>query len=124
MGRDDAAATHFDTAAALADKSCSPVWRARVLHDRARWRAARGDAAGAAEAAEAGLDDATAMGMPTVAARCRSILDAARSIAPPAATYPDALSAANHVRSILQKTGTANRAEAATYAARQGLLED
>jgi DNA-binding CsgD family transcriptional regulator len=31
--------------------------------------------------------------------------------------------AANHVRSILQKTGTANRAEAATYAARRDLLE-
>ncbi|MGB6059241.1 MAG: AAA family ATPase [Microthrixaceae bacterium] len=32
--------------------------------------------------------------------------------------------AGNHVRSILRKTGTANRAEAATYAALHGLLED
>ena len=31
--------------------------------------------------------------------------------------------AANHVRAILQKTGSANRAEAAAYAARKGLLE-
>jgi len=31
--------------------------------------------------------------------------------------------AANHVRAILQKTGTANRAEASTYAARRGLLD-
>src|SRR5205085_5793635 len=30
--------------------------------------------------------------------------------------------AANHVRSILQKTGSANRAEAATYASRNALL--
>jgi DNA-binding NarL/FixJ family response regulator len=29
---------------------------------------------------------------------------------------------ANHVRSILQKTGCANRTEAASYAARKGLL--
>ena len=29
---------------------------------------------------------------------------------------------ANHVRSVLQKTGTANRAEATAYAARHGLL--
>jgi DNA-binding CsgD family transcriptional regulator len=31
--------------------------------------------------------------------------------------------AANHVRSILQKTGSANRAEATAYAARHGLLD-
>jgi DNA-binding NarL/FixJ family response regulator len=31
--------------------------------------------------------------------------------------------AANHVRGILQKTTSANRAEATAYAARQGLLE-
>ena len=31
--------------------------------------------------------------------------------------------AANHVRAILQKTGCANRAEAAAYAARQALLD-
>ena len=30
---------------------------------------------------------------------------------------------ANHVRAILQKTGCANRAEAAVYAARHQLLE-
>jgi DNA-binding CsgD family transcriptional regulator len=30
--------------------------------------------------------------------------------------------AANHIRSILAKTGSANRAEAAAYAARHGLL--
>ena len=30
--------------------------------------------------------------------------------------------AANHIRSILQKTGSANRAEATAYAARHGLL--
>ena len=30
--------------------------------------------------------------------------------------------AANHVRAILQKTGTANRAEATAFAARHGLL--
>ena len=31
--------------------------------------------------------------------------------------------AANHVRAILQKTTSANRAEATAYAARHGLLE-
>ena len=30
--------------------------------------------------------------------------------------------AANHVRAILQKTGSSNRAEATAYAARHGLL--
>ena len=32
--------------------------------------------------------------------------------------------AANHVRAILQKTGCANRAEAAAYAASHALLDD
>jgi DNA-binding CsgD family transcriptional regulator len=37
--------------------------------------------------------------------------------------FISANTAANHVRSILQKTGCANRAEATAYAARHGLLE-
>ena len=39
LGHDDAARGHFDTALALAERSRSPVWRAHVLHDLARWRA-------------------------------------------------------------------------------------
>jgi DNA-binding CsgD family transcriptional regulator/tetratricopeptide (TPR) repeat protein len=156
LGQDDAARDHFDTALALAERSRSPVWRARVLHDRARWAAGRGDAAEALTRAEAALADAASVGMPTLEARCGAIADAARAGVPPPPArpaYPDGLSgrevdvlrlvaegcsnrvigerlsissntAANHVRSILQKTGTANRAEAATYAARRGLLDD
>jgi DNA-binding NarL/FixJ family response regulator len=37
--------------------------------------------------------------------------------------FISANTAANHVRSILQKTGSANRAEATAYAARRGLLQ-
>lgn len=91
--------------------------------------------------------------MPALEARYRAIVDRAPAPPPPARpTYPDGLSprevevlrlvaegcsnrmvgerlsisantAANHVRAILQKTGTANRAEASTYAARRGLLD-
>jgi DNA-binding CsgD family transcriptional regulator len=155
LGRHSAAAEHFDNALVLAERSRAPVWRAHVLHDRARWSAGRGDAAGAIALAEAALVDAVAVGMPAIEASCRAIVDevGAPVHAPPVLpTHPDGLSgrevevlrlvsegcsnraigerlsisantAANHVRSILQKTGTANRAEAATYAARHGILD-
>ena len=153
LGRDDAALAHFDAALRLADRSGSPVWRAHVLHDWAHWRDARGDAGGARSRAEAALAEAAAVGMPALEARCRAIVDRAPAPPPPARpAYPDGLSprevevlrlvaegcsnrmvgerlsisantAANHVRAILQKTGTANRAEASTYAARRGLLD-
>jgi DNA-binding NarL/FixJ family response regulator len=38
-----------------------------------------------------------------------------------AALFISPNTAANHVRAILQKTGSANRTEAATYAVRQGI---
>ena len=61
----------------------------------------------------------------------------AREVADPRASSPAGLSnreigselfisehtAANHVRSILRKTGCANRTEAASYAHRHGLVE-
>ena len=153
LGRDDEALAHFEAALRLADRSDAPVWRAHVLHDWAHWRESRGDAAGARSRAEAALAEAAAVGMPALEARCRAIVDRVPAPPPPTRpAYPDGLSprevevlrlvaegcsnrmvgerlsisantAANHVRAILQKTGTANRAEASTYAARRGLLD-
>jgi DNA-binding NarL/FixJ family response regulator len=143
LGRLDEADEHFRAAMALADRSESPVWRAHVHHDWGALALARGDTASAHQLARQALDTATALKMGTLAQRAASLLE--RTEATPVAEKFDGLSereldvlrliaegcsnreigdrlfisqhtAANHVRSILQKTGCANRAEAAAYA--------
>jgi DNA-binding NarL/FixJ family response regulator len=128
---------------ALADRSESPVWRAHVHHDWGVLALANGDVATAHGLARQALDTANALGMGALAQQATTLLE--RSTFVPAPETFDGLSereldvlrliaegcsnreigdrlfisqhtAANHVRSILQKTGCANRAEAAAYA--------
>jgi DNA-binding CsgD family transcriptional regulator len=143
LGRLDEADEHFRAAMALADRSESPVWRAHVHHDWGVLALARGDVASARTLAQQALDTAVALKMGALVQRATTLLE--RTTAVPAAETFDGLSerelevlrliaegcsnreigdrlfisqhtAANHVRSILQKTGCANRAEAAAYA--------
>jgi DNA-binding NarL/FixJ family response regulator len=121
------------------------TWVAHTAYEHARALLAAGqrDRAGRLAGEAAAL--AQRIGMPTLLARARAL----GSVEPPA--LPDGLShreveilrlvsrglsnreigaelfisehtAANHVRSILRKTGCANRTDAASYAHRQGLV--
>jgi DNA-binding NarL/FixJ family response regulator len=134
----------------LADRSASPVWRAHVQRDWAEFAAANGDVDNARFLAQQAYTTATVLGMKTMEQQAEGLL--ARLISPPPSivTY-DGMSereldvlrliaegcsnreigerlfisqhtAANHVRSILQKTGCANRAEAAAYAVHRRLV--
>lgn len=150
LGFRQQADVHFRAAMALADTSASPVWRAHVQHDWAVLAAANGDMANAQLLAEQAHTTAVALGMNTMAEQAASLL--ARISAPAASPIShDGLSereldvlrliaegcsnreigehlfisqhtAANHVRSILQKTRCANRAEAAAYAVHRHLV--
>jgi DNA-binding CsgD family transcriptional regulator len=150
LGRHDDAEEHFLTATALAQRSKSAVWLARAQYEHARHLVRVGDLARAGDLARSALETAERLGMARLAEQCREI--PSRPALAVVASYPDGLSerevevlrciakgcsnreigerlnisantAANHVRAILQKTGCANRAEAAAYAARQALLE-
>jgi DNA-binding NarL/FixJ family response regulator len=123
------------------------TWLAHTLYQRARARLARGDGA----AATAILGEAAALAgggrLPALHDRIRAL-----GSPEPSAALPDGLSsreveilglvarglsnreigaalsisehtAANHIRSILRKTGCANRTQAASYAHRHGLVE-
>jgi DNA-binding CsgD family transcriptional regulator len=142
LGRRNDAEAHFRSALEQADRSRSPVWRARVCHD---WAVALGNRPDLLDAARA---IAVELGMTGLAASPEA------HARPPTnrKALPNGLStrelevlrlvaagrsnreigerllisqntAANHVRAILQKTGASNRAEATAYAARHGLLE-
>ncbi len=148
MGLAHDAEAHFQVACAMADQSGSPVWCAEAQLDWARFLADR-DPMAAREHAAAALAIADDLGMRSVAAGARELLD--RAPAQEVSPFPNGLSArevdvlrlvasgcsnreigeqltisantaANHVRSILQKTSCANRAEAAAFAARHDLL--
>jgi DNA-binding CsgD family transcriptional regulator len=149
LGRADDATAHFRAALALAEQSESPVWRAEAELQWARFLADRDPPAARTRAASA-LAVAEEVGMGAVIAAARELLDRPLHVEP-ASPFPNGLSArevdvlrlvaagcsnreigerlsisantaANHVRAILQKTLSANRAEAATFAAQSGLL--
>ena len=149
LGHLDEADDHFRAAMALADRSASPVWRAHVQRDWAALALNRGDTINAKTMAGQANTTAIRLGMSTLAQQAASMLDEITSKTP-LPTY-DGLSereldvlrliaegcsnreigerlfisqhtAANHVRSILQKTGCANRAEAAAYAVHRKLV--
>lgn len=150
LGRDDDADAHFRAGVAISERSRSPVWLAHVQHDWARHLVRRGDVAGASALADSALETAERLGMERLAEQCREI--PRRPVLAAVPDYPAGLSerevevlrciakgcsnreigerlnisantAANHVRAILQKTGCANRAEVAAYAARLSLLD-
>src|SRR3954447_15968363 len=144
----DSAATHFESALALDRRMGAVTWEAHTAYEYGRMLLARGGPEGAGRAASL-LADATELaeriGM-------RSLLRRIAALTAPAAALPDGLSpreaeilrlvarglsnrligeelyisehtAANHVRSILSKTSSANRTEAATYAHFHGLAD-
>jgi DNA-binding CsgD family transcriptional regulator len=147
LGEWERAEGHFRGAAELNRRTGMLTWLAHTLHQHALARLARGDPAGAAPLLSEAAAIAEARGLRALLARVEAI----ESPAAPAA-LPDGLSsrevqilglvagglsnreigatllisehtAANHIRSILRKTGCANRTQAATYAHRHGLVE-
>jgi DNA-binding CsgD family transcriptional regulator len=149
LGESERAEEHFERAMELNRRMGAATWLAHTAYEYGRFLLARRGGRRAAEA-EALLGEAAGLaeriGMPGLLTRIRLL----GSPAPVAAALPDGLSprevqilrlvaqglsnrqvgtalsisehtAANHVRSILRKTGCSNRTEAASYAHRQGL---
>jgi DNA-binding CsgD family transcriptional regulator len=147
VGDLESAERHFEAALALNRRMGARTWLAHTAYEYGRMLRRRGDG----ERARRLLGEAGAMaqslGMTALLGRVRVLLELA---APEPEALPDDLSqreldvlrllatglsnrrigaelhisehtAANHVRSILSKTGTANRTEATAYAFRQGL---
>jgi len=147
----DLADEHFESALALNRRLGARTWLARTLYEHGRMHLARGRTgdgprADAALAEALGLADA--IGMTGLAARIRALGTPARHDR----ALPDQLTrreaeilrlvaqglsnrdigrslfisehtAANHIRSILRKTGCGNRTEASAYAHRRGLVQ-
>jgi DNA-binding CsgD family transcriptional regulator/tetratricopeptide (TPR) repeat protein len=149
LGEHDLAIEHFEQALAFNRRMGSMTWVAHTLYAYGRALRIRG---GGDDAASALLSEAATLagriGMPTLFTRVAT-LDTAQGAPMP----PDDLSArevdvlrliavgrsnreigeelfisghtvANHVRSILRKTGAANRTEAAGYAYRNALIDE
>jgi DNA-binding CsgD family transcriptional regulator len=147
LGEWERADEHFERATELNRRMGMVTWLAHTLYQRARMLSARGDGIAAA----AFLGEAAALaedaGLPALLGRVRALGSPARR-----SVFPDGLSsrevqilgliarglsnreiggnlsisehtAANHIRSILRKTGCANRTQAASYAHRHGLVE-
>jgi DNA-binding CsgD family transcriptional regulator/tetratricopeptide (TPR) repeat protein len=150
LGDADRAEAHFEQALELNRRMQAWTWVARTAYEYAR--ALLRHRPGRREQATALLGEAAELarriGMPTLLERIRALEVAAP---PPSVSLPDGLSArevqilalvarglsnreigealtisehtaANHIRSILRKTGCANRTEAASYAHRRGLV--
>ena len=143
---------HYEAALVLDRKSGARVWLAHSRYDYAvmlHRRAQAGDLERARALLAEALAESSALGMNALTPRITALADA---IASPPPAYPCGLSerevqvlrllamgrnnreigqvlaispntVANHVRSILEKTYTANRTEAAAFANREGLLE-
>jgi len=149
LGDWDRADVHFEHAAALNRRMGARTWLAHTAYEHGRMLLRRGQ--GHRDRAADRLGEAEALarriGMPALLARIR-----AAGAAPSGPVLPDGLSsreveilglvarglsnreigsalfisehtAANHIRSILRKTGCGNRTEAASYAHRHGLAD-
>jgi DNA-binding CsgD family transcriptional regulator/tetratricopeptide (TPR) repeat protein len=147
LGETEPARAHFESALELNRRMGAPTWVAHTAYAYARLLLSLGSAE--SDRADALLAEASALadgiGMPALRRRIAAL----RPTVPPD-VLPDTLSAreaqvlhlitrglsnreigaalvisehtaANHVRSILRKTGCANRTEAASYAHRRGL---
>ncbi len=151
MAQWELAERHFEAALATDSKTASRVWLAHSGHDYAvmlHRRALPGDSDRARALLTNALVESSALGMHALTARITALIDA---IAAPPPAFPCGLTerevgvlrlmaigrnnreigqvlaispntVANHVRSILEKTYTANRTEAAAFANREGLL--
>lgn len=147
LGEWELALGHFDRALELNRRMGARIWLAHTTFEYGRCLLARGrrDRAQAAALLGEATGLAERIGMPALLGRIRTV-----GISTPDARLPDGLSpreaqilelvarglnnreigstlfisehtAANHIRSILRKTGCANRTEAASYAHRHGL---
>jgi DNA-binding CsgD family transcriptional regulator len=153
LGDWDAAERHFHAAIALNTRLGARTWLAHTAFEYARMLLGRGagdDRAHARAQLGVALGLAQVIGLPGLVRRATELGTGAEPTAP---ALPDGLSrreleilvelargrsnreigrllhisehtAANHVRSILRKTRTANRTEAAAYALRRGLAAD
>jgi DNA-binding CsgD family transcriptional regulator len=140
LGRHDAAAAHFEAALALNRRMGADTWVAHTAYEHGRLLGGERGAALLAEAAQL----ARRIGL--VALQRRIGTGGSPSIPPDGLSFREVQilalvaeglsnreigghltisehTAANHIRSILRKTGCANRTEAATYAHRHGLVE-
>jgi DNA-binding CsgD family transcriptional regulator len=152
LARWDDAERRFESALALDRTSGSRVWLAHTRYAYAAMlhrRAGPGDLDRARTLLGEALAESSALGMNALTPRIEAL---AAAIAAPPPSYPCGLSerevgvlrlmaigrnnreigqvlsispntVANHVRSILEKTYTANRTEAAAFANREGLLK-
>jgi DNA-binding CsgD family transcriptional regulator len=146
LGDSDGAAGHFEAALHLNRQMGATTWLAHTAYEYGRMLLGGGDRdRGERLLAEAVLIAET-VGMPALLGRARAL--APESSSPPpdglsvreldvlrlvargrsnreigAALFISEHTAANHVRSILRKTASANRTEATAYAYRRGLAE-
>jgi DNA-binding CsgD family transcriptional regulator len=147
-GRRAEAEVLFADALALAEASGSPLWTAEVQYDWAEFLVAGGQRERALTLGRSAIATARQFGIGRLADR--AIPGEAPIVAGPETGRTDQLSerevevlalaaagrsnreigqrlfispntVANHMRAILRKTGSANRAEAASYATREGL---
>jgi DNA-binding CsgD family transcriptional regulator len=150
-GEHDRAADHFEAALAFNRRMGAATWLAHTLYAYGRTLRVRGRPADRPHAGEMLSEAATLasrIGMPALLARTRVLgADAGMESAPPddlswrevdilrlvalglsnreigAELSISGHTVANHVRSILRKTGAANRTEAAGYAHRHALVD-
>jgi DNA-binding CsgD family transcriptional regulator len=139
----EAADRHFEAAMRFNRRMGADTWVAHTAYEHAR---AVGVADRAAELAGEAAALAQRIGMPTLLARARALGSGEPSPLPDGLSHREVEilrlvsrglsnreigaelfisehTAANHVRSILRKTGCANRTDAASYAHRHGLVE-
>jgi DNA-binding CsgD family transcriptional regulator len=147
LGEAERAREHFESALELNRRMGAPTWIAHTAYEYARLLLSLGSADRAR--AHALLAEASALadriGMPALRGKIAALRPSVRAEALPdglsareaqvirliarglsnreigAALVISEHTAANHVRSILRKTGCANRTEAASYAHRRGL---
>jgi predicted ATPase/DNA-binding CsgD family transcriptional regulator len=148
LGEVEEAVARFRAAAELERWMGARTWQAHTAFEHGRVLVDAGETAAATPLLVEAASIAEAVGMPALQARIRAL-----SRSPRATSLPGDLSArevqvltliasgmsnrdigrrlhisehtaANHVRSILRKTGCSNRTEAAAYAIRRGLAQD
>jgi DNA-binding NarL/FixJ family response regulator len=149
LGDVDEADARFQAAAELERWMGARTWSAHTAYEHGRTLLEAGEADRAAPLLADAAQLAEAIGMPTLLERVRAL----GALPTGSAALPDELSereaqvlaliargssnreigaklhisehtAANHIRSILRKTGCTNRTEAAAYAIRRGLADD
>ena len=148
LGTLDEADRHLAAAMTLNRRMGARTWMAHTAYEHARVRLAMGDRVGSGALLREAESLALGVGLSSLLARARTLTVPSG----PGAPLPNGLStreveilalvargcsnreigaelvisehtAASHVRSILRKTGCANRTEAASYAYRNGLVE-